>query len=103
MVHAVDSMPGVPSPRTSLESLVLDAANPQKETSTNSVLLKLYTSHTLSAWNSRTFEFGAVLFLAAIFPGTLFYASCYALVRSIAPILLSSRVGAHVDHANRLS
>ena len=67
-----------------------------------SILIRLYASHFLSYWNSRTFEFGAVLFLAAIFPSTLFYASIYALGRSLAGTLLSSRVGSYVDRSNRL-
>lgn len=66
------------------------------------VLLKLYTSHFLSTWNSRTFEFGAILFLASIFPGTLLYASSYALVRALAAVLLSSWVGSYVDSTDRL-
>jgi iron-regulated transporter 1 len=48
------------------------------------------------------FEFGAVLFLASIFPGTLLYASIYALVRSLAAVALSSWLGAKVDSADRL-
>lgn len=40
---------------------------------------RLYTSHLLSTWNSRLFEFGAVLFLASIFPGTLMPMSVCAL------------------------
>ncbi|KAJ5719339.1 hypothetical protein N7493_007794 [Penicillium malachiteum] len=66
------------------------------------VLYRLYTSHLLSAWNSRMFEFGAVLFLASIFPGTLLYASIYALVRALSPILLSSWMGSRVDKSDRL-
>lgn len=66
------------------------------------ILWKLYLSHTLSTWNARTFEFGAVIFLAAIFPGTLFYASCYALFRSAAAALLSSWMGGIVDRTYRL-
>lgn len=49
------------------------------------------------------FEFGAVLFLASIFPATLLYASIYALVRSLAAIVLSSWLGSLVDRSNRLS
>ena len=67
-----------------------------------SVLIQLYLSHSLSAWNSRMFEFGAVLFLASIFPGTLLYASIYALVRSLSAVALSSWLGAKVDSSNRL-
>jgi iron-regulated transporter 1 len=71
-------------------------------TSTKPLLYRLYTSHTLSTWNSRTFEFGAVIFLAAIFPGTLFFASCYALFRSLAAAVLGSWIGTLVDSRNRL-
>lgn len=67
-----------------------------------SILIRLYTSHFLSYWNSRTFEFGAVLFLAGIFPGTLLYASIYALGRALAGTLLSPIVGSYVDRTNRL-
>lgn len=66
------------------------------------VLFRLYVSHTLSTWNSRMFEFGSVLFLASIFPGTLLYASIYALGRSLSAVLLSSWLGSMVDRSNRL-
>lgn len=71
-------------------------------TKTQPVLTRLYISHTLSAWNSRMFEFGAVLFLASIFPGTLLYASIYALVRALSAVVLSSWLGARVDQSDRL-
>ncbi|KAL5343134.1 Ferroporti-1 [Aspergillus crustosus] len=67
------------------------------------VLLRLYTSHFLSTWNSRMFEFGAVVFLASIFPGTLLYASVYALVRSIFAVVLSSWLGSMIDRLDRLT
>ena len=79
-----------------------DLTSTNTKKSNRNVLLRLYISHTLSTWNSRTFEFGAVIFLAAIFPGTLFYASCYALFRSAAAALLSSWVGGLVDRTHRL-
>ncbi|KAI0070260.1 hypothetical protein K474DRAFT_1687515 [Panus rudis PR-1116 ss-1] len=66
------------------------------------VLHRLYVSHFLSTWNSRMFEFGAFLFLASTFSGTLRYASVYALVRSLAVAILSSWIGALVDRSNRL-
>jgi iron-regulated transporter 1 len=62
---------------------------------------RLYTSHFLSTWNSRAFEFGAVLFLADIFPSTLLPLSVYALVRSSAVILGAQVVGNLVDQAAR--
>ncbi|CRG84408.1 Solute carrier family 40 member 1 [Talaromyces islandicus] len=67
-----------------------------------SIKRKLYISHFLSTWNSRMFEFGAVLFLVAAFPGTLLYTSAYALVRSLAVALLSSALGRRIDRFDRL-
>lgn len=66
------------------------------------VTKRLYTSHFLSTWNSRVFEFGAVLYLASIFPGTLLPMSVYALTRGVSAILLSSAVGEYIDTGNRL-
>lgn len=62
----------------------------------------LYLSHLLSTLNSRVFEFGAVLFLANLFPGDLVPASVYALVRAISAICLAPMVGRYVDSGNRL-
>ncbi|KAF9691884.1 hypothetical protein EKO04_010044 [Ascochyta lentis] len=70
--------------------------------SPRALLYRLYISHTLSTWNARTFEFGAVIFLAAIFPGTLFFASCYALFRSAAAAAFGTWIGGLVDSKNRL-
>ena len=58
-----------------------------------SIMQPLCVSHFLSTWNSRVFEFGAVLFLAKIFPGTLLPSSLYALVRARATIGFSPIVG----------
>jgi hypothetical protein len=63
----------------------------------------LYTSHFLSAWNSRLFEFGAFLFLANIFPNTLLPASTYALARAASAAILSPVLGCFIDKANRLA
>ncbi|RYP22147.1 hypothetical protein DL767_009121 [Monosporascus sp. MG133] len=63
----------------------------------------LYISHFLSTWNSRLFEFAAVLFLASIFPHTLLPMSVYALVRSGAAILFAQPIGSLIDKGNRLT
>jgi iron-regulated transporter 1 len=63
---------------------------------------RLYVSHFLSTCNSRVFEFGSVLYLASIFPGTLLPMSVYAMVRGAAAILLSSLVGQYIDREDRL-
>ncbi|KIL71466.1 hypothetical protein M378DRAFT_182891 [Amanita muscaria Koide BX008] len=63
---------------------------------------RLYVSHFFSTWNSRLFEFGATLFLATIFPGTLLPTSVYALARSLSAILFSPAVGRYIDNNNRL-
>ncbi|KAF2017482.1 iron-regulated transporter [Aaosphaeria arxii CBS 175.79] len=68
----------------------------------SSIKKRLYISHFLSTWNSRVFEFGAVLYLASIFPNSLRPMSIYAFTRGIASILLSPAVGRYIDTANRL-
>lgn len=67
-----------------------------------SLAIRLYTSHFLSTWNSRLFEFGAVLFLASIFPDTLLPMSVYALVRSASAILFAQSIGSWIDRGDRL-
>ena len=62
----------------------------------------LYTSHFLSTWNSRVFEYGAVLFLAQIYDESFAQLSLYALFRSLSAILLSHKVGEYIDGAERL-
>lgn len=63
---------------------------------------RLYLSHFLSTWNSRVFEFGAVLYLATIYPGTLLPMSVYALSRGLAAIVFAPAVGHYIDVENRL-
>ncbi|KAL8348681.1 hypothetical protein RB598_001785 [Gaeumannomyces tritici] len=63
---------------------------------------RFYASHFLSTWNSRVFEFGNVLYLASLFPGTLLPLSVYALARGIAAILFAPAVGHFVNRAGRL-
>lgn len=67
-----------------------------------SVARRLYVSHFLSTWNSRVFEFGAVLYLAAVFPGTLLPMSLYALVRGLSAIVFAPAIGWYIDMGNRL-
>lgn len=73
------------------------------DTVPRAVEIRLYVSHFLSTWNSRLFEFAAVLFLASIYPHTLLPLSVYALVRNAAAILLAQSVGSLIDHAHRLA
>ena len=67
------------------------------------IQLWLFCSHLLSTWNSRVFEFGAVLFLAHIFPDTLLPVSVYTIIRAISAICFSPVVGGYIDKKNRLS
>lgn len=63
---------------------------------------KLYISHFLSTWNSRIFEFGAVLFISAIYPDTLFPVSLYAVVRALSAIVCAPAIGNYIDKRGRL-
>ncbi|KAK8044654.1 hypothetical protein PG993_004678 [Apiospora rasikravindrae] len=74
----------------------------QQEGIPRSITRALYMSHVLSAWNSRLFQFGAVLYLAAIFPGTLLPMSIYAITRGLAAIIFAPAVGHYIDHGDRL-
>ncbi len=95
--------PSIPSPRSpSPPSPSPHHAHLPHKNKNKKVVWRLYLSHFLSTWNSRTFEFGAVLFLAQTFVGTLTYASVYALVRSLAAVTLSSWVGQRLDRVDRL-
>ena len=67
------------------------------------ITTRLFISHFLSTWNSRLFEMGSVLFIAAIFPGTLLPMSVYALVRSGAAVILSPAIGSWIDQGDRLN
>ncbi|RSM15094.1 hypothetical protein CDV31_005175 [Fusarium ambrosium] len=67
-----------------------------------SIARRLYLSHFLSTWNSRVFEFGAVLYMATIFPGTLMPMSVYAFVRGLSAIAFAPAVGMYIDTGNRL-
>ncbi|KAI9042422.1 putative iron-regulated transporter [Aspergillus affinis] len=69
----------------------------------SAITRRIYISHFLSTWNSRVFEFGAILYLASIFPDTLLPMSVYALARAIAAILLAPAVGHYIDTGNRLA
>ena len=93
--------PPSPAPTLPLSSSPRSLASPPL----TSVLRRLYLSHFLSTWNSRTFEFAAVLFLATAttaFRGTLTYASVYALVRGVAAVAMAPYVGGLMDRADRL-
>lgn len=68
-----------------------------------SIAFRLYTSHFLSTWNSRVFEFGAALFLTAVFPGTLLPVSIYSLVRNAGYILFAQPLGKWINNGNRLN
>ncbi|BEJ11544.1 hypothetical protein CspHIS471_0200040 [Cutaneotrichosporon sp. HIS471] len=63
---------------------------------------RLYVSHWLSTWNTRVFEFGAVLYLAEAYPGTLLTMSVYAFVRGLAAIVFASAIGTYIDQNDRL-
>ncbi|EPS41247.1 hypothetical protein H072_4815 [Dactylellina haptotyla CBS 200.50] len=64
----------------------------------------LYLSHFLSTWNSRTYEFAAVVFTVEAFPNTLLPASISGIAQCITLIILSPLVGAWADHsASRLN
>ncbi|KAL8742446.1 MAG: hypothetical protein Q9190_005069 [Brigantiaea leucoxantha] len=95
------SLPLSPSSSVSGSSISPEFLTSNDELS-NGVTQKLYVSHFLSTWNSRGFEFGAIVFIANIFPGTLLPVSIYAMVRAASAILLAPAIGRSIDHGHRL-
>lgn len=85
-----------------MSSDAINGENAAEDDVPSSITSRLYISHFLSTWNSRVFEFGAVLYLASIFPGTLLPISLYALTRGASAIALSPAVGRYIDTHNRL-
>lgn len=59
----------------------------------------LYTSHTLSTWNARTFEFAVILFTSAAFPDTLLASSIRGLCNTLAALCLSPAIGGWIDRS----
>lgn len=66
-------------------------------------LSSLYTTHTLSMWNSRSYEFASVLFTTSAYPNTLLVASLRGLSANLASLLFSSSLGRWCNrHPSRL-
>ena len=63
---------------------------------------RLYISHFLSTWNSRSFEFAALLVVARLFRETLLPVSIYALFRAGSAICFAPFIGRYVDCGDRL-
>jgi solute carrier family 40 (iron-regulated transporter), member 1 len=105
MLYPTDPKPGhlvVPTDATPDPWLDHDSNASVEGQPSTKLTRSLYVSHFLSTCNARIFEFGAVLFIADLFPGTLLPASVYALVRAASATFLSPAVGHYVDTGNRL-
>lgn len=75
----------------------------QDVTTTNWQLAALYTTHTISMWNSRCYEFAAVLFTTFAYPHTLTVASLRGLTANLACLLFAPAVGRWCNqHPSRL-
>ncbi|MCJ1248390.1 hypothetical protein MMC30_005607 [Trapelia coarctata] len=59
----------------------------------------LYTSHALSTWNARTFEFAVILFTSAAFPDTLLASSIRGLCNTLTALCLSPAIGSWIDRS----
>jgi solute carrier family 40 (iron-regulated transporter), member 1 len=60
----------------------------------------LYLCHALSTWQARSYEFAAVIFTTAAYPGGLRAASLIGISISIAAICFGPAVGRWIDHAS---
>ncbi|KAI7893083.1 Ferroporti-1 [Mucor mucedo] len=64
---------------------------------------KLYTSHFLTCWTDRVYEFSCFLLIAEVFKTSLLLASIYGFSTTIAAILFSNFVGRLADVTPRLA
>lgn len=93
--------PESPPPYTSVATHhALTTENPL--TREDHLIRRLYISHFLSTWNSRTFEFATLLVVARLFQETLLPVSIYALFRAGSAICFAPFIGRYVDSGDRL-
>ena len=90
-----------PPPYTSVAAHDVSTTEDQK-TRAEHVKRRLYLSHFLSTWNSRSFEFAALLIVARLFQETLLPVSIYALFRAGSAICFAPFIGRYVDCGDRL-
>ena len=96
------------TPDTAPDAVAIEEQRPVEENADEkwnilgAVCRRLYISHFLSTWSSRSFEFASVLFLAHLYPGTLLYLSIYAMIRSAWAIVTSTSFGRAIDRHARL-
>lgn len=64
---------------------------------------RLYTSHFLTCWTDRVYEFACFLLIAEVFKTSLLLASVYGFATTIAAILFSNYVGRLADVTPRLA
>lgn len=103
-LHWQDAMPASNEEQMSYSRVVNNAQeNGTLQDAQEKKSKSLYISHFISTWNSRGFEFAAVLLLSNIYPGTLLPLSVYALCRALAAMIFSPIIGHHIDRANRLA
>ncbi|KAG4432221.1 hypothetical protein IFR05_012302, partial [Cadophora sp. M221] len=89
--------------QTSTSSMLQSTPENEQNSMSRSQAYNLYTSHFLSTWNVRTYEFAAIIFTASAYPDTLIAAAVRGIVRTLASICFSSMVGRWVDqNPNRL-
>ncbi|CAO3628735.1 unnamed protein product [Cunninghamella blakesleeana] len=61
----------------------------------------LYTSHFLTSWTSRIYEFASYLFIVKIFEKSLLLPSVYGFLTTLSGVLFSTYVGGLVDKTTR--
>ena len=59
--------------------------------------MSLYTSHLMSTWGQRMWEFAVGLIMLEMYPSTLALVSAFGLVDGLAKVLSGSFVGSYID------
>jgi len=92
------------TPLIRASNVVQDGLGPQNSSDepdppTRAQLWNLYISHFLSMWNSRGYEFGAVLFTASAYPSTLAASSIRGMIVTVSMLFLSPSIGRWIDYS----
>lgn len=82
------------SEATSLELSSSEVFDPERPLMAK---MSLYTSHLMSTWGQRMWEFAVGLIMLEMYPSTLALVSAFGLVDGLAKVLSGSFVGSYID------
>ncbi|KAL0047353.1 hypothetical protein WJX82_001237 [Trebouxia sp. C0006] len=87
------------SEATSLQLSSPELLNPERPVMAK---MSLYSSHLMSTWGQRMWEFAIGLIMLEMYPSSLALVSAFGLVDGLAKVFSGSLVGSYIDRTGRL-